>query len=251
MYAFTFGSTYTASTARRNSSRSSGGQDRVDVGSRGQAAHAVEDRQFVAAVGVVDDDLEHEAIDLRFGQGIGSFLLDRVLRRQDEERSRQRVRRLADGDLPLGHRLEQRALHLRRRAVDLVGQDDVGEHRPLLHREFAGSRVVDLRADDVGGQQVGRELDALELQVQSAGHGADGERLRQPRHAFEEHVPVGEQADEEAVDEVPLADQDALDRAVERVEFRPQLLDDRRGRSWLPRGANNLMIQTRRERVRL
>ena len=61
-------------------------------------------------------------------------------------------------------------------------------------------------------------------------------------------MAVGEQADEEAVDELPLADQHALDRPVERIELRPQFLDGRRGRSWIPRGANNLMIQTRRER---
>ena len=57
-------------------------------------------------------------------------------------------------------------------------------------------------------------------------HGSHRERLRQPRHAFEQHVPIGKEADEEAVDEVPLADQDALDRTVERIELRPQFLGD-------------------------
>jgi hypothetical protein len=33
------------------------------------------------------------------------------------------------------HRLEQRALRLRRGAVDLVGEDDVGEDRALAERE--------------------------------------------------------------------------------------------------------------------
>ena len=35
---------------------------------------------------VLDDDVEHEAIELRFGQRIGALELDRVLRREDEER---------------------------------------------------------------------------------------------------------------------------------------------------------------------
>ena len=35
---------------------------------------------------VLDDDVEHEAIELRFGQRIGAFELDRVLRREDVER---------------------------------------------------------------------------------------------------------------------------------------------------------------------
>ena len=37
-------------------------------------------------VGIIDLDVEHEAVELRFGQRIGSFLLDRVLRGDDEER---------------------------------------------------------------------------------------------------------------------------------------------------------------------
>ena len=42
---------------------------------------------------VVDVDLEHEAIELRLGEGIGALLLDRVLGREHQERQRQRVRR--------------------------------------------------------------------------------------------------------------------------------------------------------------
>ena len=39
-----------------------------------------------AARRIVDDDVEHEPVELRFGQRIRAFLLDRVLRRQHEER---------------------------------------------------------------------------------------------------------------------------------------------------------------------
>ena len=38
------------------------------------------------AVGIVDVDLHQEAVELRFGQRIGAFLLERVLRRQHVER---------------------------------------------------------------------------------------------------------------------------------------------------------------------
>ena len=82
-----------------------------------------------SSVGVVDQDIEHEAVELGLGQRIGPFLLDRVLGRQHEERVGQPVALAADGDLPLLHRLEQGRLGLGRRAVDLVGQDDVGEDR--------------------------------------------------------------------------------------------------------------------------
>ena len=41
---------------------------------------------------MLDDDVEHEAIELRFGQRIGAFELDRVLRREDVERLVERRR---------------------------------------------------------------------------------------------------------------------------------------------------------------
>ena len=39
---------------------------------------------------VVDDDVEHESIELRFRQRIGPFLFDRILRREDEQRTLER-----------------------------------------------------------------------------------------------------------------------------------------------------------------
>src|SRR2546430_11833946 len=44
------------------------------------------------------------------------FVLDRVLRGDDHERIGELVRRVADSDLPLLHRLEQRRLHFGRGA---------------------------------------------------------------------------------------------------------------------------------------
>ena len=88
-----------------------------------------DDVQLLVLVGIVDQDVEHETVELGLGQRIGPFLLDRVLRGQHEERVGQPVPLAADGHLPLLHRLEQGGLRLGRRAVDLVGQHDVGEDR--------------------------------------------------------------------------------------------------------------------------
>ena len=81
--------------------------------------------------GIADFQLEHEAVHLRLGQRVGAFLLDRVLRGQHQERFVQLEGLVADGDLVFLHRFQQRALHLGRRAVDFVGQDEVGEDRAL------------------------------------------------------------------------------------------------------------------------
>ena len=96
-----------------------------------------EDAFFLLEAGIIHLDVEHEAVELGLGQRVGAFLLDRVLRGDDEERLRQVVGLLADGDLAFLHGLQQGGLRLGRRAVDLVGQEDVGEDRPLDEAELA------------------------------------------------------------------------------------------------------------------
>ena len=88
------------------------------------------------------------------GKRVGPFLLDGILGGEHEKRLFQGIGRVADRDLALLHRLEQGALHLGGRAVDLVGQEQVREDGSLLGDEDAFLLVVDQRADEVGGQQV-------------------------------------------------------------------------------------------------
>ena len=76
-----------------------------------------------------------------------------------------------------------------------------------------GRLIVDLRAEHVGGQQIRRELDALEGRVDRLGERAHRERLRQSGHALEQHVAAGEKADEQPVDHVVLADDAPRDLA--------------------------------------
>src|SRR4029079_874985 len=105
--------------------------------------------------------------------------------------------RAANRHLLFLHRLEERRLHLGRRAVDLVGENDVGEDRSLLDAELARRLIVHLRPDDVSGEKVWRELNAIERRVDRFGERADGERLGESGNTLEEHVTTGEEADEQ------------------------------------------------------
>ena len=107
----------------------------------------------------------------------------------------------ADGDLPLLHRLQQRRLHLRRRAVDLVGQQDVGEDRTPLHRELAGALVVDHRADEVGRQQVGSELHPAAIGLDGGGDGLYREGLGEARQPLEQDMTIGEQSKQQPLEQ--------------------------------------------------
>ncbi len=174
-------------------------------------AHPVDDLALLGRRRVIDGDLHQEPVPLRLGQRVDTLGLDRVLGGQHQERLRHVVLDAADGDVPLGHHLEQRRLHLRRRTVDLVGQHKVGHDRAELGVEAFGAGPVDAGADDVGRHQVRGELKAGERAADGAGEGLDGERLGDTGHALEQAVALREQAHHHALDEPLLADDHPLD----------------------------------------
>ena len=140
---------------------------------------------------------------------------------RDEEGRVERVGRACRGDVPLLHRFEERGLGLGRGAVDLVGQHDVREDRPRDEAEDPLPRELvllnHLRPRDVGGHQVGGELDAVELEVHRLGERRDDQRLGQPGDADEQHVPIGHHRRQDAVDDVLLTDDALLHGGAELI----------------------------------
>ncbi len=185
------------------------GPDRTRAGvGRLAAGRLRHDPHLVVLREVGDDDVEHEAIELRLGERISALELDRILRREHEERLLERIGPAGGGDVILLHRFEQRGLRLRRRAVDLVGEDDLREDRPLHEPEAAAALalVEDLGAGDVRRHQVGRELDALEVEIEDVGERLDQERLGEAGHAGDEAVAAGEQREQDLLDDLVLSD---------------------------------------------
>ena len=127
------------------------------------------------------------------------------------------VARAGNGHALFLHGFEQRRLRLGRRAVDFVGQQQVGENRPAMEPEgaFAGDGILlqNVRAGDVRRHQVGRELDAAGVQVHRAAERSDHERLGQAGHADEQAMAAREQGDEHLVQHLALADDDLADFA--------------------------------------
>ena len=105
------------------------------------------------------------------------------------------------------HRLEQGRLHLGWGAVDLVRENEVGEDRPLAGTERPLARIVDQRADQVGRQQVRRKLDAIELAMDRGRQRLDRRGLGQARNPLEQHVPPGQERDQEPRQHHVLPDQ--------------------------------------------
>ncbi len=144
----------------------------------------VEDALLHPLLGIADEHLHQEPVELRLGQRVRALELDRVLRREHREGLRQRVGRAVDRHPPLLHRLEQRRLRLGGRAVDLVAEHQVAEDRPRPEGERVPGVVEQAHAGDVRGHEVGRELDAAELEPERQAERADEQRLRRARHAL-------------------------------------------------------------------
>ncbi len=69
----------------------------------------------------------------------------------------------------------------------------------------------DFGAGDIGGHEVGRELDAVERDVDGAGDGLDHERFGKPRHADHQRMTACEDRHEQVIDDFLLADDDLAD----------------------------------------
>ena len=169
-----------------------------------QVRHPPHHLQFFVFGEVIHKDFHHKPVYLRFGQRIGSLLLQWVLCGQHQKRLVKHKRLFTNGHLLFLHRLQKRRLHLGGRPVDLVGQDQVGKYRTLLHHEFSRALIEDHGPNQVGGEQVGRELDTLKIELQYLRQRVDGQGFRQARYAFEQDVAARKQANQQPVHEPVL-----------------------------------------------
>src|SRR5262249_54207020 len=103
--------------------------------------------------------LEQKAVELRFREWIGALLFNGILRCDHHEAIAQAMGRAVERDASLLHRLEQCSLCLRRRAIDLVGEEKLAEDRPAVDDEAARLEIELICAHDIAGKQVRRELD--------------------------------------------------------------------------------------------
>jgi len=112
------------------------------------------------------------------------------------------------GDLVLFHRLQQSRLGLGRGAVDLVGENQLGKNRPGVKPERRAVALVDRHADDVRGQHVACELDAMEVEAEELREHLRERGLADARQILDQKVPAREQAREREADLALLAEDD-------------------------------------------
>ncbi len=190
-------------------------RDGLRLGRRG----LTDDGDLVVLGQVVDRNVEHEPVELGFRQRIRAFHLDGILRGEDEERLAEPVADAGRSHVVFLHCLEHGRLRLGRRAVDLIGQDHIGEDGPFdeRHRPLVVGLLEDLGARDIGGHQVRRELDPPEPQIEQFRQRFDQQGLRQARRAGQQAVSPRKHGNQQMLDHVLLADDHLR-------EFRPDAL---------------------------
>ena len=157
-----------------------------------------DDVDLGVAIGKGQLKLDQEAVELCLGQGVGALILDGVLRGDDHERIGQLACQAIDGYRVLLHGLKQGGLGFGGRAVDFVGEQEVGEHGALAEDELRASRVPHHGAGDVGGHEVRSELDARHVDVEGASQGAHQQGLGDAGNTLEEGVPLGDERDDQS-----------------------------------------------------
>ncbi|KAG1085113.1 hypothetical protein G6F40_014284 [Rhizopus arrhizus] len=162
-------------------------------------------------VGVAHRQAQQESIQLRIGQRERAGQVHRVLRGDHEEGIGQGMGLSVQGDLLFGHGLQQRTLRARGRAVDLVGQQHMGEHRSGVKLELTAAGLVHRHAQYIGRQQVGGELHALEGEAEAAGQCMRQCGLAEPGQIFDEQMPAGKQGDKRQPDFRHLAQHQCVD----------------------------------------
>ena len=176
------------------------GADRLQVPQGFRGNEPVQDPHSLLRVGIARGQPHEKTVQLRFRQGKGALDLDGVLGGHHQEGLRQGIGHAAFSHLPLLHALQQRALGARRSTVDLVRQQNMGEHRARMKDELCLILPEDAGARDIGRQQIRGELDAGECAADGAGEAACQHCFARAGHILQQHVAAGEHGGEHQID---------------------------------------------------
>ena len=165
---------------------------------------------FLMGLRIINPDVEHEAVQLRFGKRIRSFLFDGVLGRQNKKRCVQCIGFVACGYSFFLHGFEQGGLGLGRCPIDFIGEEQIAEDGATNEAKllFAGGDIgfEHVRADDVGRHQVGRKLNTLETKVEYGCDRANEQRLGHAGQPDQQGVSAREDAHQHFIEHVALTD---------------------------------------------
>src|SRR5215813_339160 len=138
-------------------------------------------------------------------------MLNGVLRSQHNERFGKLVCFLFDGYVTFGHPFEQCGLRFWRRAVDLIGEDHVGEDRSRLERKQTLLLIEYFETQNVRGQKVRSKLDALKRAIEAPRERVSKRGLPDSGHIFDQQVSAGQKSHQRQLYDLAFAANNRLD----------------------------------------
>jgi len=146
-----------------------------------------------------------------------------------KKRDGQQMRVAVDGDLSLLHRLEERALRLGRRAIHFIGQEHLRKDWAPVKDKLPRGRIENGITQDIGGQQVARELHASEFEAKNPGQRVRQRRLAHAGDVLDQQMSARQQTTEGHANSMVLAQKDRIEPG--------QHIIDRDAHACLPRKA--------------
>lgn len=174
-------------------------------------AEQFEHPEFFVFRGVTQTQADQKPVELGFGEREGSFVIDGVLRGDDQKRLVEFVGGSVNGHAMFGHRFEESGLSSGGGPVDFVRQKDLGEDRTRAEFELGVFGIEDRGSGNIAGQQVGRALGAFEGSSDTLGERAGEHCFGDSGNVFEEDVSLREIGDEDLDQFLPFAEDDVFD----------------------------------------
>ena len=172
--------------------------------------------------GVRDIDLHQEAVKLCFGQGVGAFLLDRVLCGQNMKWLRELMMHTSNSHLMFLHRLQKRRLRPRACTVDFIGHHQLREYR-ALHKPKAALALLaifqNFAAKNVAGHKIGCKLNALFVQSQNRANASCQFGFGEAGRTDDETMATCENRDQGQINHSLLAEDHGTQCGTRRLEF--------------------------------
>src|SRR5205823_7522020 len=132
----------------------------------------------------------------------------RILCCDDKKWLRQFVSHAIDRDVPLLHRLEQRALRFGSGAIDFVDQYDLRKERATMKNEPLLIAIENGIAENVGREEIACELDALKGETKRTGERLRECRLANAGNVFNKQMTAGKQTRDRELYRLGFADDD-------------------------------------------
>ena len=183
-----------------------------------QRMRTVENLPLFLERGIPNTEAHQKPVELGLWKRERPVIFGGILRGNDHKGLLKWMRLIIDGNLCFTHRFQEAALGLRRGAIDLIGQHDVGEDRTRYELKSLFLPVKHGDADDVGRQEIARELNALERTVKRSGQAVRQRGFADARNIFEQKMATGQKADHRHLDDMGFSLDDERNIVLDRPD---------------------------------